>query len=82
MLILCQIATPGHASYGKHLPQHVINAMIAPKAEASERVKQWLASEGLEQNSAVNYRGDAVIIEASISQIEKLLKAEYKAFGE
>jgi tripeptidyl-peptidase-1 len=56
--------------------------MIAPKAQASELVKQWLASEGLEQNSAVNYRGDAVIIEASLSQIEKLLKAEYKAFGE
>ena len=55
--------------------------MIAPKEEASGLVLQWLESEGLAQNSAISSRSDSVVVEASISQIEKLLNAEYSAFG-
>ncbi|KAG0650254.1 Tripeptidyl-peptidase sed3 [Hyphodiscus hymeniophilus] len=75
-----KIATPGHDLYGSHLDQHVIDSMIAPKDESSDLVMDWLKSQGLDNHATLSARGDSVILEASISQIEKLLDAEYSAF--
>jgi tripeptidyl-peptidase-1 len=77
-----QIATPGHELYGKHLAQHVIDAIVAPKDESGDLVMQWIAAEGLGSHATISPRLDSVIVEASISQIEKLLNAEYTPFGE
>lgn len=55
--------------------------MIAPKDESSELVMQWLRSEGLIGQATVSPRLDSIILEASISQVEKLLQAEYQPFG-
>jgi tripeptidyl-peptidase I len=55
--------------------------MIAPKDESSDLVMQWIQSEGLGDYATISPRLDAVIVEASISQIEKLLNAEYTPFG-
>ena len=76
-----QIATPGHELYGSHLPQQVINAMIAPKEESSNLVMQWIESEGLGSQAATSTRLDSIIIEANIIQVEKLLKAKYSTFS-
>ena len=46
-----------------------------------ELVEQWLKSEGLSEHSTVSPRADSVIVEASVAQIEKLLNADYEAFG-
>ncbi|KAG4030019.1 hypothetical protein MFRU_013g00430 [Monilinia fructicola] len=74
------IATPGHALYGRHLDQSVINAMIAPKTQSRDLVLQWLATAGLSNQTSVSARGDSVVVEASISKIEELLQAEYNAY--
>ncbi|KAB8292283.1 hypothetical protein EYC80_008025 [Monilinia laxa] len=37
------IATPGHALYGRHLDQSVINAMIAPKTQSRDLVLQCVS---------------------------------------
>jgi tripeptidyl-peptidase-1 len=76
-----QIATPGHALYGNHLSQHVIDAMVAPRDESSDLVIQWIETEGLGDHATISPRSDSVIVEASVSQIEKLLNAEYAPFG-
>jgi tripeptidyl-peptidase-1 len=55
--------------------------MIAPKDETSELVMQWIESEGLADYATLSPRLDAVVIEASISKIEKLLDAEYEPYG-
>lgn len=55
--------------------------MIAPKDESRDHVMQWLNNEGLEEYASLSQRGDSVIVEASISQIERLLNADYGAFG-
>jgi tripeptidyl-peptidase I len=55
--------------------------MIAPKDESSDLVMSWLKNQGLSSHATLSARGDSVIVEASISQIEKLLSAEYSAFG-
>jgi tripeptidyl-peptidase-1 len=76
-----QIATPGHELYGSHLSQQVIDSMIAPKDESSDLVMDWLKSQGMSSHATLSARGDSVIVEASIAKIEKLLHAEYSAFG-
>jgi hypothetical protein len=68
--------------YGSHLSQEVIDSMIAPKDESRELLMQWLDGEGLVDHVSLSPRLDSVIVQASISQIEKLLSAEYRAFGE
>ncbi|KAE9364154.1 subtilisin-like protein [Stipitochalara longipes BDJ] len=74
------IATPGHPLYGAHLSQEVINNFIAPKDESRDLVMQWLDREGLGKNSSISPRQDSIIVQASVSQIEKLLNAEYSPF--
>jgi tripeptidyl-peptidase-1 len=63
------------------LTQKVIDEMIAPKDESSEIVLKWLESQGLSRHASVSPRSDAVIVDASVSQVEKLLEAEYSAFS-
>lgn len=76
------IATPGHSAYGSHMPQKSIDAIIAPKEESGAMVMEWLAGHGLQNHAKYSKRGDAIIIEASISQIEELLDAEYSVYCE
>jgi tripeptidyl-peptidase-1 len=55
--------------------------MIAPKNESRDLVMNWLDLEGLSKYASLSARSDSVIVEASINQVEKLLSAEYSAFG-
>lgn len=55
--------------------------MISPRDESSDLVMAWLKSQDLSSHAALSARGDSVIVEASIRDIEKLLNAEYSAFG-
>ncbi len=56
-------------------------AMIAPKQETSDLVKQWLASEIPSDKADVEFQGDYVIVQASVNTIEELLSADYNTFG-
>ncbi|CZT52482.1 probable tripeptidyl-peptidase 1 precursor [Rhynchosporium secalis] len=76
-----KIATPGNELYGSHLDQKVIDDMIAPKDDSSKLVMEWLSSEGLSSHASISQRSDAVIVDASVTQIEKLLKAKYMPFS-
>ena len=76
-----QIATPGHAQYGNHLDHETILAMVAPKQESSDLVKQWLTKEISSPEAKITTKGDYVTIQASVKTIEKLLNAEYSVFG-
>ena len=77
-----QISTPGDKLYGKHLPQHEIDAMIAPKQQSKDLVTEWLEKEGLTDIAHFSPRADSVIIEGNVRQIERLLKTEYSSFGQ
>lgn len=67
--------------YGAHLSQDVIDSMIAPKDESRDLVLEWLDSRGLADHASISPRSDTVTLQASVDQIEKLLNAEYEAFG-
>lgn len=55
--------------------------MIAPKSDSSKLVMDWLDTEGLSNHASLSGRSDSVIVDASITQIEKLLKAKYMPFS-
>lgn len=76
------IATPGHSMYGGHMSQKEIDGIIAPKDESGEMVMEWLESMGLRSHAYFSTRGDSIIVEAPVAQIERLLDAEYSAYSE
>lgn len=80
LTITHQIATPGHHQYGSHMSQKAIDAIIAPKDESGELVMAWLQSAGLSDHATYSVRGDSIVVDASVSQIEKLLDTEYTAY--
>lgn len=55
--------------------------MIAPKEESRELVMKWIEDAGLSSHATTSPLSDSIIVEASISQIESLIKAEYNSFG-
>lgn len=55
--------------------------MIAPKEDSSKLVMEWLATEGLSSHASISQRSDAVIVDASVTQIEALLNAKYMPFS-
>lgn len=42
---------------------------------------EWLSLQGLSKQASVSPRGSFIILDASVSQLEKLLDAEYSAFS-
>ncbi len=55
--------------------------MIAPDDESRDIVMRWIEEAGLSSYAYLSPGSDNVILEASISQIENLLNAEYSSFG-
>ncbi|ROW06737.1 hypothetical protein VMCG_04002 [Cytospora schulzeri] len=74
------IATPGHHKYGSHMSQKAIDAIIAPRDESGELVMSWLESAGLRDYASYSARGDSIVLETSIAQVERLLDATYEPF--
>jgi tripeptidyl-peptidase I len=56
-----------------------IDAVIAPKNESKELVLQWISGHGL--TGVVNARGNAVHLNATVSQAQDLLGAEYSSYS-
>ncbi|KAI1366909.1 peptidase S8/S53 domain-containing protein [Xylaria arbuscula] len=74
------IATPGHAQYGKHLTLEQIDAIVAPKSESKDLLFQWLGDHSLVDGATMNSRGNVVKVNATISQAEALLRASYNSY--
>ncbi|KAJ8129096.1 hypothetical protein O1611_g4537 [Lasiodiplodia mahajangana] len=74
------IATPGHAQYGKHLTLEQIDAIVAPKPESKDLIFQWLGDHNLADGATLNSRGNVVKVNATINQAEALLRANYNSY--
>ncbi|KAI0107778.1 peptidase S8/S53 domain-containing protein [Nemania sp. FL0031] len=75
-----KIATPGDAQYGQHLTVEQIDAIVGPSAESKDLVFQWLGNHSLADNAVLNSRGTVVKVQATISQVEALLGAQYSTY--
>ncbi|CAL3971137.1 unnamed protein product, partial [Diplocarpon coronariae] len=62
------------------MSQDDIDEMIGPKDESMELVLEWLATEGLDEHASASPRSDAIILTASVAQVERILDAEYSEF--
>lgn len=62
------------------MSQKDIDAIIAPRDESGDMVMSWLESAGLRSHASYSPRGDSIIIEASVSQVERLLDAKYEPY--
>jgi len=56
--------------------------MISPAQQSRDLVMTWLSGKGLSKNAKLSSRSDAIIVEASVLQIEDLLNAKYDLFGD
>lgn len=62
------------------MSQKAIDSIIAPRDESGDLVMSWLESAGLRSHASYSIRGDSIIIEASVAQVEKLLDATYEPY--
>ncbi|KAH6657548.1 peptidase S8/S53 domain-containing protein [Truncatella angustata] len=75
------IATPGHAKYGKHMTRDEIDAIIAPSGESRQLVFEWLGNHSLANSAVLNPRGNIVVINTTISGAETLLGTKYDTYS-
>ncbi|OCL03888.1 subtilisin-like protein [Glonium stellatum] len=76
---LDEVSNPASSKYGKHWSVEEITKTFAPSDESSETVLQWLSEHGF-----VNIRTSGALhtleFEASVAEIERLLKTEYYVY--
>jgi tripeptidyl-peptidase I len=76
---LDEVSNPASSKYGKHWSVEEITKTFAPSDESSKAVLQWLSEHGF-----VNIRTSGALhtleFEASVAEIERLLKTEYYVY--
>ncbi|EPS35537.1 hypothetical protein H072_11076 [Dactylellina haptotyla CBS 200.50] len=75
---LIDVSTPGHVSYGNHLNQDQIDAILRPHQDTTTIVKSWLESQGFSND--LTFKNDWIVVSTTIGKAESLLQAKYKAF--
>lgn len=79
--ILMEVSDPASEKYGKHLTTEEIIELFAPATETIDAVHNWLVSSGIESSRISLSRGrNWFNVNASISEVEALLKTEYKVY--
>ncbi|KAK6523176.1 hypothetical protein TWF694_006071 [Orbilia ellipsospora] len=73
-----EMSTPDHVSYGNHMTQAQIDAMLRPHEETTNAVKTWLESQGLSKD--LTFKNDWIVLDTTVGQAESLLQAKYKVF--
>lgn len=63
------------------MSQKSIDAIIAPRDESGDMVMSWLEAAGLRGHASYSPRGDSIVVEASVAQVERLLDATYEPFA-
>ncbi|KAK6541506.1 polynucleotide 3'-phosphatase [Orbilia ellipsospora] len=74
---LIDMSTPGNPSYGKHMAQSQIDAVLQPLTNATDMVQSWLKGEGL---SNFVFGNDWIAFNSTIEKTESLLQTTYKQF--
>ena len=76
---LDEVSNPASSKYGKHWSVEETTKTFAPSDESSKAVLQWLSEHGF-----VNIRTSGALhtleFEASVAEIERLLKTEYHVY--
>ncbi|KAF3921084.1 Aorsin [Arthrobotrys entomopaga] len=73
-----EMSTPDHVSYGNHMSQAQIDAMLRPHEETTDAVKSWLESQGFSKD--LTLKNDWIVLDTTVEKAESLLQAKYKVF--
>jgi tripeptidyl-peptidase-1 len=71
------IATPGHALYGKHMTREEVKQWIKPPTEATDAVMRWIQSAGI---TDIQDDGDWIHLNAPVEKAERLLKTDFHIY--
>lgn len=72
------VSTPDNPDYGRHLGRVELRDMLAPSQHSYDMVQEWLEENGLSAKATIE--NDFVIIDGTIGDAAKLLRAEYQLF--
>ncbi|CAO3565317.1 unnamed protein product [Mortierella alpina] len=70
------LSTPGHPTYGQHMTQDEINAIINPSKKSAQLVLEWLESSGIH---AV-YDNQWVKADVTVAQAQSLLQTKFGVY--
>jgi len=73
---LMDVSTPASASYGKHLTNEAVHALVAPAADDLAAVKSYLTSNGIEAEAATP-NSDMLRASVTLAKAEDLLGGKY-----
>jgi len=79
---LMEVAHPDSPKYGQHWSAAQIAEVFGPSDSAVSAIKSWLAENGIGENQAQVSKGlNWVRFNATIGEVESLLRTEYKMFS-
>lgn len=77
-----EVAHPASKKYGQHWSKDKVAEMFAPKQETVDLVKAWLSESGIELTRVrATQSRNWLTFNASASEVERLLKAEYHVYN-
>ncbi|KAK2629774.1 hypothetical protein QTJ16_000594 [Diplocarpon rosae] len=76
-----EVAHPESKSYGKHWSKQKVVDMFSPSRESIEAVREWLSSSGIDESRLQMSKSRTwITFNATTSEAERLLKAEYHLY--
>ncbi|RDX44370.1 subtilisin-like protein [Lentinus brumalis] len=76
---LLDVSDPKSANYGRHTSKSDVEHLVAPKAESSKTVADWLSNNGITPSS-ISSSGDMLTIEVPASRANTLLNANFTTY--
>lgn len=78
---LFEVSDPLHPSYGQHLSQEQVEALVAPSDETLNEVEAWLKSHGIDSSAlSFNSAKDSIQVMLPVSKVESLLDTKYSIY--
>ncbi|KAK0648704.1 Pro-kumamolisin, activation domain-containing protein [Cercophora newfieldiana] len=77
---LYEISDPTHASYGKHLSQDALASLMAPRAESTTAVRDWLRSSDIPDNS-IEDDGEWINLRLTVREASSLLNTTFSVWS-
>lgn len=74
--LVLRVSDPESPAYGKHLTLEQVNALVAPRAESTEKVRDFLGARNVTSCES-SASGDFVRCQVTVAEAEVLLEAEY-----
>lgn len=73
---LYEVSDPSHARYGQHLSRDELSALLAPRAESTAAVLNWLRGAGISPDN-IEEDGEWINLRVTVREASELLDADF-----